>query len=58
MTEDNIPGTEGNWFDIHLQDWSNDGWNTSELTEYLISQEEHQTEAVVHIEYLILHVND
>ena len=53
MTEDNIPGTEGNWFDIHLQDWSNDGWNTSELTEYLISQEEHQTEAVVHIEYLI-----
>ena len=53
MTEDNTPGTEGNWFDIHLQDWSNDGWNTSELTEYLISQEEHQTEAVVHIEYLI-----
>ena len=53
MTEDNIPGTEGHWFDNHLQNWSNDGWNTSEVTEYLISQEERQTEAIVHIEHLI-----
>ena len=53
MTEDIVEGTDGYWFDNNLQDWANEGWDATEIREYLVTQEEYATETLVHIEYLI-----
>ena len=53
MTEDISEGTVGYWFDNNLQDWANQGWDTTEIREYLNTRAEQATEALVHIEYLI-----
>ena len=53
MTEDIVEGTDGYWFDNNLQEWANDGWDTTGIRNYLITREEYATEALVRIDYLI-----
>ncbi len=53
MSEDIIAETDTDWFDNHLRDWADSGWETEEIEEYLAKNSATATEALMRVEYLI-----
>lgn len=53
MSEDIIAETDTDWFDNHLRDWADSGWETEEIEEYLVKNSATATEALMSVEYLI-----
>ena len=51
MSEDIIAETD--WFDNHLRDWADSGWETEEIEDYLAKNSATATEALMRVEYLI-----
>tara|TARA_B100000965_G_scaffold391770_1_gene400230 strand:+ start:1031 stop:3682 length:2652 start_codon:yes stop_codon:yes gene_type:complete len=53
MSEDVIAETDTDWFDNHLRDWADSGWETEEIENYLVKNSATATEALMRVEYLI-----
>ena len=53
MSEDIIAETDTDWFDNHLRDWADSGWETGEIEDYLAKNSATATEALMRVEYLI-----
>ena len=53
MSEDIIAETDTDWFDNHLRDWADSGWETEEIEDYLVKNSATATEALMRVEYLI-----
>jgi len=53
MSEDIIAETDTDWFDNHLRDWADSGWETEEIEDYLAKNSATATEALMRVEYLI-----
>ncbi len=53
MSEDIIAETDTDWFDNHLRDWADSGWETEEIEDYLTKNSATATEALMRVEYLI-----
>ena len=45
--------TNPNWFNNHVSEWSDEGWDTTEISQYLETNDSTATEALMRIEYLI-----
>ncbi len=53
MTSDIIDEANDTWYDSHIDEWASAGWDTKEISEYLKTNRESATEAVMHVELLI-----
>ena len=53
MSEDIIAETDTDWFDNHLREWADSGWETEEIEDYLVKNSATATEALMRVEYLI-----
>ena len=53
MSEDIIAETDTDWFDNHLRNWADNGWETGEIEDYLAKNSATATEALMRVEYLI-----
>ena len=53
MSEDVIAETDTDWFENHLRNWTDEGWETQEIEDYLAKKSATATEAIMHVEYLI-----
>ena len=42
-----------NWFNNHISEWADDGWDTAEIRQYLEVNDSTATEALMRVEYLI-----
>ena len=45
--------TNPNWFNNHVSEWSDEGWDTTEISQYLKTNDSTATEALMRVEYLI-----
>ena len=45
--------TNPNWFNNHVSEWSDEGWDTTEISQYLETNDSTATEALMRVEYLI-----
>lgn len=45
--------TNPNWFNNHISEWADDGWETAEIRQYLEANDSAATEALMRVEYLI-----
>ena len=45
--------TNPNWFNNHVSEWSDEGWDTTEISQYLETKDSTATEALMRVEYLI-----
>ncbi len=48
-----MTGANPNWFADHISEWSDDGWDTAEISQYLEANTSTATEALMRVEYLI-----
>ncbi len=48
-----MTGANPNWFSNHVSEWSDDGWDTAEISQYLETNSSTATEALMRVEYLI-----
>lgn len=48
-----MTGTNPNWFSNHVSEWLEDGWDTSEISQYLEANASTATEALMRVEYFI-----
>lgn len=53
MEEENMTETNPNWFNNHISEWADDGWETAEIRQYLEANDSAATEALMRVEYLI-----
>ena len=53
MEEENMTGTNPSWFDNHVSEWLESGWDTSEISQYLEANASMATEALMRVEYFI-----
>ena len=53
MSEDIVAETDTDWFDNHLRDWADSGWEIEEIEDYLTKNSATATEALMRVEYLI-----
>ena len=53
MEEENMTGANPNWFSNHVSEWSDDGWDTAEISQYLETNSSTATEALMRVEYLL-----
>ena len=45
--------TNPNWFNNHVSEWSDEGWDTTEISQYLETNDSTATEALMRVEYFI-----
>ena len=45
--------TNPNWFNNHVSEWLDEGWDTTEISQYLETNDSTATEALMRVEYLI-----
>ena len=48
-----MTGTNPSWFDNHVSEWLESGWDTSEISQYLEANASMATEALMRVEYFI-----
>ncbi|MBT4920743.1 MAG: hypothetical protein HON10_05060 [Euryarchaeota archaeon] len=53
MQEENMTGTNQNWFNNHVSEWLESGWDTAEISQYLEANASMATEALMRVEYFI-----
>lgn len=48
-----MTGTNPNWFNNHVSEWLESGWDTAEISQYLEANASMATEALMRVEYFI-----
>ncbi len=48
-----MTGTNPSWFNNHVSEWQDSGWDTSEISQYLEANASTATEALMRVEYFV-----